>query len=390
MNVYQKAQVKRRADMAAEKAVKQARKEASHSFRDAGFLPFGKWNVSNGETVVSIRDGYVVDQITSNVSDAVVSAQMTDNLGGSAIVQRFDTFIDEGFGQEFFVTEKRNFGGINLPCKKFVWTDSKGYILPLKDIHVRMGLGYTADASVCEVSEGEYSFSDKVELSYRPGNGYREDSSRSSETETYAWKHTPDCSKTMGGCDRRWAYESAPTPAQKFFNQLLLNKGNAPEADREKLATEQVRADAIKLQKAWGMVARLIGGQKEVPEVAPLVEDKTWESPVKVMTRADRVAAAKRRKATRIPVVVCAEKVAAKKVCDANIEEAKEKLSEIKSELDGLVPGCLIEVSFRSKENQIIMSETIISELRSAAVQQRLIIREEREEINYLESGYYE
>lgn len=413
MNAFKRAQAKRREQMAAEKAAAEASKKAAEVFVQTGFLPAGKWNASNGEAKVSIRDGFILDEVVESVSVATAVAQTIENLGGSAIVQRFETAIDVESGQEFFVTARKSFGGvIELPCKQSVWTDSKGYILPLKDVHMRMGLGFTHShesveagsdeleeyelhlLSLEEVDHGTFTEPDMVELSYRPGFGFRQDNVRPQDS---VWITSSDSSEEekvsspKKAHKRMWAYEKAMTTGARAFQKLLETRGEklSPEAKAklvEKHVIAEIWKDENKKAEAAEIAAEILAAKKEAPVVAPIVEDSSWESPVKVMTRKDRILAAKRRRANTAPAVPeCPKKLAAKKLCEKTIVEAQTKLSEITAELKTLKHGVLIEEAFRGKETRIIKSDTKIQALKDAATHQRMIIREEREELDYLD-----
>lgn len=390
-NIIARAQ----AAVAAKKAREEKKLEleaAQREYEEKGFLGASDSVVSTGETTVSIRDSFVMNHVADSVSDAVLSAQTIENFGGSAIIQRFETVVDAEFGQEFFVTETRDFGGFDLPCKKSVWTDSKGIILPLKDIHARMGLGGSSDARMCIVSEVVHAQNETIELSYRPGNGPRDDSVRSSVKTFHGFaslegfedpKKAPSSQKSPYA--RKWAYQAQKTAAMRKYEQVVSHQDNV-QVDKDKLIAADMRKDAQAVEKAAKAIAELSAGQKVPVPVVPIVEDVSWESPVKTMSRADKVAAVLRHRKNRKPAVPIGHiKLAAKKDCEKNILTAKEKLTEIKAELGTLVSGRLIAIPFRGKETRLVRSETMIQQLKAAATHQRMIISEERDELEYLD-----
>lgn len=379
--------------MAAEKAAEKTRADIV----SRGFLSFGDRDY-DGETSVMVNGASIFELEVSSVQEGIQFARIIEENHGKAMVKQYETAVDGETGQEVFITVDKSFGSeLCLPCKGFAYTDPNGIILPWAEVHQRMGLGldmHTQSVSVCESVEGSYTDADKVEVSYRPGNGVRKNASYvgalvyMAHTDRDGYFDLPVQVKKPAV--HKWAFDAAPSNAVLRFNKLLSQK--RPSVDVDKIRANALAVDRNRLQKMWARVVAIAATRKECVETEiPLPESPGYKplgpSPVKVMTYKDRLAATRRRYKGFKKTPVCPQKLAAKKACKQTIENAQAKLAEIKTELETLVSGRLVAVPFRRNEARIERSEVLIKGLKAMAQHQRAIIREEREELVYLEKG---
>lgn len=368
-----------KAAVARRKVSAEKKTQAEKVMRDyaaSGFLLPGK-NVFSGKTLVLVNDGAIWDYEAEDVFAATVSAQTieaiskSDEIVQTAMIRHTETWQDLDSGQDFFVSKRKNFNGLNIPCQQVVYTDSKGIIIPLKDVYARLGLGLTTEnADACTAGATEYVLT---------------------SVGTYASPDEALFEKESVSKSHVYAYDAPASPAQRKFHYLTADTDKKP-VDAQKIIEAQTVVDAHKLKEKWAIVARLARGRKsvkktEIPLPTGIGYAAPPTSPVKVMTQADRIAAAKRRAIRPAKALVCPVKLAAKKDCERTIEKAHKELRSVKDEIKTLVPGRLMTVPFRAKEERIIKTDDKIAALKDRAIHLRLVISDEKDEIENLSKG---
>lgn len=293
----------------------QKKVEAAEKFRNDGWLPAGKNNRHNGETPVlaTWEDSTDVEEyVEPSVFLATVLAEDIERIdGGNAMIRRYDTRIDED-GEEFFITEKKSiYKSFELPCKKSFYTDSSGIILPPAQVLAHLGV-YVEPVDVCE-DDGEEEF---PKASIRP--------------------------EPVGPYIRKWAYDCFISPSQGRFERLLSQPRKA--IDRHVVLAVSAAVNMAKADKKRAKADAIVHARKDAPEVDIATPAPVRERPTKVMTWKDRLASARRRKASEKKV--CPERVAKISAHEKELVCLQKRLSaqtaeikEIRHSWHGLVQG---------------------------------------------------